>query len=99
MKLDWKHWLLGLWAAVIGGGSGGVINGLTAMGLDSEHFNLTGGLRHTLELFGVSFIVNGGIAMFLYLKQSPVPADRDVWTDEQRAAATKPHPLPDAPAK
>jgi len=87
MKLDWQHWLLGLWAAIIGGGSGGVINSLTAMGLDSEHFNLTGGLKHTLTLFGVGFIVNGAIAMFLYLKQSPVPTSREVWTDAQREAA------------
>jgi hypothetical protein len=85
-RLDWGHWLLGLWAAIIGGGSGGVTAGLASMGIDPEHYNLTNGIKHTLTLMGAVFVVNAAISMFLYLKQSPVPQVREQWTPEQRAA-------------
>ncbi len=75
MKLNWEKWLLGMWAAFAGGGAGGVVNSLTAMGIDPENFNLKVGLGHTMELFGISFVVNGIVAMFFYLKQSPVPTE------------------------
>ena len=66
-------WLRGLAAAFIGGGSGSVTTGLTSMGVDPEHFNLGPGLRHTMELMAVVFLMNGIMSVFLYLKQSPLP--------------------------
>jgi hypothetical protein len=85
-KLDWGKWFMGLWAALIGGGSTGVLNSLTAMGLDPEHFNLNGGLRHTMYLFGAGFLVAGTVSVFMYLKQSPIPQQKEIWTEEQRQA-------------
>jgi len=100
MGLDWGKWLYGVVAAFIGGGSSAITSGLAAIGIDPDHFNLNNGLRHTATLAGTVFVVSGGISAFAFLKQSPLPTSRDIWTDEQRAAAAaKPHPLPDAAPK
>jgi len=66
-------WLRGLVAAFVGGGSGSVTTGLTSMGIDPDHFNLGTGLRHTMELMAIVFVLNGMMSVFLYLKQSPLP--------------------------
>lgn len=76
MKLDWAHWLYGLVSGFIGGGASAVTSGLTAIGIDPEHFNLGSsphGLRHVGALIGATFLVSGGISAFAYLKQSPLP--------------------------
>lgn len=99
MRLDWGHWFMGLMAALITGGAGSITTTGAAGWIAPESFNMAGGMHKTLLLFGTSFIINGVLGAAAYLKQSPVPQERDIWTDEQRAAATKPHPLPDAPAK
>ena len=83
MKLDWGHWLLGLFAAFIGGGAGALSAGFSAAALDPEHFNLASGLTHTLELMGITFAISGIVAAGAYLKQSPVP--RETWTETERA--------------
>ncbi len=87
MTLDWGHWLKGLMAALIGGGAGGVTNGISANLILPDQVNVHGGLRNMLWLMGVSFAINAALSAFFYLKQSPVPTEREVWTDEQRAAA------------
>ncbi len=84
MKLDWKHWLLGLVAAFIGGGAGALSAGFSAAALDPEHFNLAGGLSQTIELMGITFLISGVVAAAAYLKQSPVP--RETWTEQERSA-------------
>lgn len=71
--MNWGIWLRGLVAAFIGGGSGGATAGFTAMGIDPDHFNLSGGLRKMLLIVGATFLVNGVISMLAYLKQSPLP--------------------------
>ncbi len=73
--LDWRNWLLGLSAALIGGFSGGVVSGLTAMGIAPDKFNLTTNLSNTLYMAGVSGLLQGALSMFFYLKQSPVPKE------------------------
>lgn len=73
----WRNvevWVHGLFAAAIGGGAAGVTAGLTAVGLSPDQFNFTGQLKHTLALVGSVFVVNGLIAVFLYLARSPLPA-------------------------
>ena len=83
MKLDWKHWLLGLVAAFIGGGASALTAGVSAIGIDPDHFNLQHGMTHTLELMGTVFLISGAMAAAAFLKQSPVP--RETWTEAERA--------------
>lgn len=83
MKLDWTHWLYGLASAFIGGGASAITAGVSAIGIDPDHFNLQQGVWHTLELMGAVFIISGALSAFAYLKQSPVP--REVWSDERRS--------------
>lgn len=75
MKLRWDKWLYGLGSAVIGGGAGAVVSGLTNMGIAPETFNLTtgaGALKLLLSV-GINFGLVGTLSMFFYLKQSPLP--------------------------
>lgn len=87
LKLDWGHWFLGLMAALITGGAGSIMNTSAAGWIAPETFNTAGGLHKTMLLFAASFVTSGILGMAAYLKQSPVPTERDIWTDEQRAAA------------
>ena len=75
MKLDWDKWLYGLGSGVIGGGSGAVVAGLSAMLLAPQEFNVTSwhGVIKALSMMTACFVINGFIAMFFYLKQSPLP--------------------------
>lgn len=77
-----RHWLYGLLAAFIGGGAASVSAGLAAIGITPEQYNLAGGLRHTLSLMGVTFLVSGLVSASAFLKQSPLP--REAWTEEER---------------
>jgi len=90
MRFDWGHWFMGLVAALITGGAGSITTTGAAGWIAPESFNIAGGFHKTMLLFGSSFIINGVIGAAAYLKQSPVPTERpprEVWTDEQRAAA------------
>ena len=66
-------WLHGLVAALIGGGSSGVIAGLAAMGIAPDKFDLNANLGNTFKMMGVVFLMSGVISVFTYLKQSPLP--------------------------
>lgn len=66
-------WLHGLLAALIGGGSSGVMAGMAAMGLAPDKFDLQTNLPNTLKMIGAVFIMSGVISVFTYLKQSPLP--------------------------
>lgn len=70
--LDFKGWLYGLLAAIIGGGSSSVTAAFGASFLDPEKFNLTNP-GAVLKLMAIVFGLNALLSMFLYLKQSPVP--------------------------
>lgn len=73
MKLQWDVWLRGLAAAFISAAASGVTAGMTAMGVDPEHFNLSVGLAAVLKMAGVVAFVGGIVGAANYLKQSPVP--------------------------
>ena len=75
MKLDWSHWLYGLFAALIGGGAGSVSAAFGASMLAPGQFGV-GGTQgwNSLKLMGFTFVISGAIAVFAYLKQSPLPA-------------------------
>ena len=75
MNLNWGAWLYGLVAAVIGGGAGSVISVVGTAIVIPGSVGLSGSAGWTtLKLMGVTFIVHGGVAMFLYLSKSPLPA-------------------------
>ena len=72
----WQIWLMGVLAAGISGGANGVMTGFTAMGIDSEHFNMHGELHNTLMIAGVSAMMSTIIGVAAYLKQSPLPKEQ-----------------------
>lgn len=73
MKLGWGPWIYGLTRGAISGGATSVVSSFGAMGIDNQHFNLSSGLSHTLELFGVMFAVNAVYRTLEYLKDHPLP--------------------------
>lgn len=75
MSQNVKVWLHSLIAALISGGCGGIINGLAAIGIKPDVFNLGAGIRSTLELAGVAFLLNAILGVAFFLKQSPLPQD------------------------
>jgi hypothetical protein len=75
MKLDWSHWLYGLFAALIGGGASSVGSAFGAMSIAPGQFGVGGDPGwNSLKLMILTFAISGAIATFAYLKQSPLPA-------------------------
>lgn len=66
-------WLKGLLAAAITGGSGGVLTGLAAVGIDPAHFNLQAGIGSTLRIGLAAATINAIIGVAAYLQKSPLP--------------------------
>jgi hypothetical protein len=62
---DWRTWLRGLGAAVIGGAA----NAITLLIVDPVEFNLTTGIDRVWKVAVTSAI----LAAAFYLKQSPIP--------------------------
>jgi len=82
MKLDWSHWLYGLFAALIGGGSASVTAAFSAMSIAPGQFGVGGDPGwNSLKLMALTFLISGAIATFAYLKQSPLPAQLVTVTD------------------
>jgi hypothetical protein len=75
IKLDWGVWVYGLFAALIGGGAGGVSSGLAGMHLAPGQFGAAGDAGwNTLKLMGFTFIFAAIISVVAYLMKSPLPA-------------------------
>ncbi len=72
----WETWLKGIAAAGIAGGANGVITGFAAVGIDPQHFNLQAGLHSTLAIASVSALMSCIIGVAAYLKQSPLPVEK-----------------------
>ena len=72
----WETWLRGIAAAGIAGGANGVITGFAAVGIDPAHFNLQTGLHSTLAIAAVSAMMSAIIGVAAYLKQSPLPDEK-----------------------
>jgi hypothetical protein len=70
--VNWKPWIHGLAAAAVSG-MGSALAAL-AVGID-------------MRKVGLMILVQMGIGVGLFLKQSPLPEDRQVWTPEQRESA------------
>lgn len=79
--LDFKDWFYGLCNAFIGGGAGAVVTAFAASMISPSTFNLQSGLGDTLELMAATFLINGLLNMFFYLKQSPLPAIVETTTE------------------
>lgn len=62
---DWRTWLRGLGAAVIGGAA----NAITLLVVDPASFNFDAGIDRLWKVATVSAI----LAAAFYLKQSPIP--------------------------
>ena len=80
-------WGRGLLAAAISGGANGVVTGFSAIGIDSQHFNLQAGISNTLHISEAAAILGAVLGLAFYLQKSPLPEEREVWTAEQREAA------------
>ena len=74
--MSWKVWMKGIAAAAISGGANGIVTGFAAIGIDPRHFNLEAGLHHTLAIGGVSAAISAVLGVALYLRQSPLPAEK-----------------------
>lgn len=68
-------WLKGLLAAAISGGSGGILTGLAAVGIDPTHFNLQTGIGATLRIGLAAAAINAVIGVAAYLQKSPLPSE------------------------
>lgn len=64
-----KIWIEGLLAALVGGGA----NAVTVIVVDPLNFNLGEGLPKLLQVVAVGAIV----AAAAFLKQSPIPAEKE----------------------
>ena len=71
--VDWRNWVRGLAAAVIGGGA----NAVTLMVVDPLKFNFADGLVSLWKVTLVSALLNAAF----YLKQSPIPPREHVVDD------------------
>jgi hypothetical protein len=80
LKNPWV-WFHGLLAALIGGGSSGVVAGLAAIGIAPDKFDMNSNLHNTMKMVGAVFVISAIISAFGYLKQSPLP--QIVETDTQ----------------
>lgn len=67
-RLNWRKWLLGMVAAVIGG----TANTIVAMIVDPKAFNLA-----ELTKLGQFAVGASIISLALYLKQAPVPPEEE----------------------
>jgi hypothetical protein len=75
MKLDWGHWLYGLFAALIGGGAGSISATYGASLIAPGQFGTTGDAGwNSLKLVGFTFVASAVVAVAAYLKQSPLPS-------------------------
>jgi hypothetical protein len=74
--MNWKIWMKGIIAAAISGGANGIVTGFAAIGIDPSHFNLQAGLHATLAIGGVSAAISAVLGVALYLRQSPLPAEK-----------------------
>ena len=67
-------WLRGLLAAAVSGGSGGILTGFAAVGIDPQHFNLQAGMGATMRIGAAAALINAVIGVAAYLQKSPLPS-------------------------
>lgn len=75
MKLRWDKWLYGVGSGFIGGGAGAVVASFTAAVISPDQFSPVGQLKNFIIMAGTTFVVNGILSTFFFLKQSPLPPE------------------------
>lgn len=84
-QLDFSNWVMGLWAAFIGGGAGAFSAGLATIVVDPRDFNI-----YTAKFWQVvfgTFVISGLGPFFAYLHTKPLP---DVKQIEKTVQTTTP---------
>ena len=71
-RLDFRGWIYSLLSALIGGGASSVTASFTASMLAPGQFNLANPSL-LLQMMAWTFVINGALSVFLFLKQSPLP--------------------------
>lgn len=75
MKTNTQRWLKGLFSALIQGGAGAVVSTGTTSVIDPGQFNPMTQTWHFAELAFAVFVITGGLHMFMFLSQHPLPDD------------------------
>lgn len=75
MNKNVASWLHGLFAALIGGGAGAVTNAVVLPAISPTAYNFSNQLFPLFKVMAATFVINGLLSAFLYLKQSPLPAE------------------------
>lgn len=70
---DWGTWLIGIMRSFISGASSAMVAAMGSIAIDPANFNLSGNLRHTLEMGGIMFLFQGGYRMFEFLQLHGAP--------------------------
>ena len=87
-NLDWGSWIYGLLYGAIGGGASAVVSGVTVALNDPKDYGVGSG--KFMGLVATVFLANAAMSMFLYLKQTPLPAVKTVTTVQTVEQETKP---------
>lgn len=80
-QLDFGNWVMGLWAAFIGGGAGAFSAGLATIVVDPHDFNVYA-LKFWKVVFG-TFVISGLGPFFAFLHTQPIPAVKEVTSTVQ----------------
>lgn len=73
-NLDWGDWLYGLISGFIGGGAAAASSGLVVAGIDpTTNHALALGSWSNVKVMIATFVINGLLAVFLYLQKNPTP--------------------------
>ncbi len=70
---DWATWFIGIMRSFISGASSAMVAAMSSIAIDPSNFNLSGNLRHTLEMGGIMFLFQGGYRMFEFLQLHGAP--------------------------
>lgn len=89
MGQRFNTWLYGLVSGFIGGGATAITSSMVLPAIDGKDFNFSSGLHNMLVVCGTLFVVHGVITAAAYLAKSPLPQQKEIWTEEQRDAYRK----------
>lgn len=70
-QLDFSNWMMGLWAAFIGGGAGAFSAGLATIVVDPHDFSIYS--AKFWKVVSGTFVISGLGPFFAYLHSKPLP--------------------------
>lgn len=86
--MNFRKWLYGLAATIIGSGSTAISTGFGTILVDPKKFNVHDGLGHLLEVMGMTFAIAALTHAAAYLSQSPLPPPPASWDGSDRRKAS-----------